>query len=527
MTDLVVAGARVVDGTGAPAFDGFVAVRGDRIERVGRAGEPEPEAATHLEVGGRTLAPGFVDAHNHSDLVPLVEPWMDSALRQGVTTVVVGNCGSSAFPSAGAPELATLIGVPPDELDLAWSSHEELTERLDGCRPAVNLATLVGHGALRLEVMGLERRAPTGDELATMRRILEEGMEAGALGMSSGLVYVPGMYADTEELAMMASVVGAHGGGYASHIRGEGERVFDAIGEAVEVGRRAGVPVHVSHLKLEGSLVRGRVDELLGTIDRARQDGVDVTADQYPYTAWASVLSSLLPPWATSGDLLAILADPGSRERLVGSVELGEDGWQSSIAGVGWDRIVIESHASGTGVEGKSLAAIAHERNERPADTCFGLLIADPDTTVIGHAMSEQDVAAILATDEVMVGSDASAMSPDGPLGALPVHPRNYGTFPRILGRYVRDERLLTLEAAVRKMTSLPADRFGLRDRGRLAEGAHADLVVLDPARVQDVATYEDPHRFPDGIDVVVVNGRIAWSADGPGRRPGRVLRRG
>jgi N-acyl-D-aspartate/D-glutamate deacylase len=527
LTDLVVAGARILDGTGAPPFEGFVGVDGDRIERVGRSGEVEPEAAARIELAGRALSPGFVDAHNHSDLAPLVEPGMDSALRQGVTTLVVGNCGSSAFPRAGAPELATLVGVAPDDLDLSWTSFGELVERLESSGPAINLATLVGHGALRMQVMGMQRRAPTGDELAAMRRLLEEGMEAGAVGLSSGLVYAPGTYADTEELVELASVLSARGGVYASHIRGEGERVFDAVGEAVEIGRRAGVPVHVSHLKLEGSFVQGRVGDLLGTIERARSDGVDVTADQYPYAAWASVLSSLLPPWATPADLPAILADPGSRARLVHTVERGEEGWQSSVHGVGWERIVIESHGGGSGVEGKSLAAVADELGESPADTCFRLLIADPDTAVIGHAMSEEDVGAILADEEVMVGSDASAMSPDGPLGAFPVHPRNYGTFPRVLGHYVRDEGRLALEAAIRKMTSLPADRFGLRGRGRIAAGAFADLVAFDPGRVRDVATYQDPHRFPRGIELVIVNGRVAWSPDGHGERAGRVLRRG
>jgi len=528
LTELVLSGARILDGTGAPPFEGFVGVDGDRIDRVGRPGEEEPPAPARIELGGRALAPGFVDAHNHSDLVPLVEPGMDSALRQGVTTLVVGNCGSSAFPRAGAPELATLMGVAPEDLDLSWSSLTELVQRLQSSRPAVNLATLVGHGALRMQVMGMERRAPRGDELAAMCRLLEDGMEAGAVGLSSGLVYAPGMYAETEELTELASVLSTYGGVYASHIRGEGERVFDAICEAMEIGRRAGAPVHVSHLKLEGARVRGRVDDLLGTIERARAEGVDVTADQYPYAAWASVMSSLLPPWAAApGELPAILADPVSRERLVLAVESGEEGWQSSIDGVGWERIVIESHAGAGGVEGKSLAAIADERGEPPAYTCFRLLIADPDTTIIGHAMSEEDVAAILAEEEVMVGSDATAMSPNGPLGAFPVHPRNYGTFPRVLGRYVRDERRLTLEAAVRKMTSLPADRFGLGGRGRIVEGAFADLVAFDPERVRDVATYQDPHRFPEGIELVVVNGRVAWTPDGQGESSGRVLGRG
>ena len=290
--------------------------------------------------------------------------------------------------------------------------------------------------------------------------------------------------------------------------------------EALEIGRRADVPAHVSHLKCESARVWGRTDEL-----RRLFDGRDATADQYPYTAWGSVLWSLLPDWAPVGELEALLADPGTKTRLTQAVEHGEPGFQSSIDGVGWDRIVIESTAEERW-QGLDIAAIAVTMGVDPADAMYRLLLDEPETAVIGHAMHEDDVRAIVADPEVMVASDASAMSPDGPLGDKPVHPRNYGTFPRVLARYVREERLLTLEAAVRKMTSLPADRFGLADRGRIVEGAHADLVLLDPATVADTAVFGDPHRYPTGIDLVAVNGHVAWDGE-RGERAGRVLRRG
>jgi N-acyl-D-aspartate/D-glutamate deacylase len=524
LTDLLIANARIVDGTGDPAFTGSVAVQGDRIQAVIRHPTPQLEAR-RIDAAGRVLAPGFIDVHNHSDIVPFVEPGMDSMLRQGVTSVVVGNCGSSAAPPAGAIDVAEFLSMGPDQLDLGWQTFAEYLDRVEAARPAINLATLVGHGALRLEVMVHERRAPTPEEMGRMKRLLEEGLGAGAVGLSTGLIYAPGIHASTEEIVELASSVARRGGLYASHIRGEGERVFDAVAECVEIGRRAGVPSHISHLKLETSLVWGRAEELLGAIDAARASGDDVSADQYPYTAWESSLSSCLPPWASPEDLPRLLADPPSHERLVHVVEKGEVGWQSSVKGLGWDRLVIVAHAPAPEHTGKSVAQIAEEANRPPADAMFDLLHADPFTSVIGHGMVEEDVRTIVAREDVMVASDGLAVSPTGPVGRFNVHPRYYGTFPRVLARYVRDDRLLSLEAAVRKMTSLPADRFGLVGRGRIAKGAFADLVLFDPDRIADRATFESPHAFAQGIDLVVVNGTVAWDG-GIGGRGGRVLRR-
>jgi N-acyl-D-amino-acid deacylase len=515
---LIVSGATVVDGAGGPAFAGSVVVEGERIAAVLRGGHfPAESGARVVEAEGRVLSPGFVDAHNHSDVVPFVEPWMDSAVRQGCTTLVVGNCGSSPWPPAGAAELATLAGVRPEDVDATWSSFGDYLARIDDARPAVNVAALVGHGALRAEVLGWDRRSPSADELARMRRMASEAMAGGAVGLSTGLIYAPGMYAATDEVVALASEARRFDGVYASHIRGEGEPLFDAIGEAIEIGRRARVPAHVSHLKCETELVWGRAAEVLALL----REGDDVTADQYPYTAWSSILSSLLPPWAPIGELRSIASDRRRRERLVGAVENGEPGFQSSVKGVGWHRIVIES-SSEPRWNGRSIADIARERAMAPVDAALELLVEDPDTAVIGHAMHEDDVRTILADADVMVASDASAMSPGGPLGGAPVHPRNYGTFPRVLGEYVR-AGVLSLEVAVRKMTSLPAERFRLGGRGRIAEGALADLVVFDPDRVRDRAVFGAPHAYPDGVDLVVVNGRVAW--DGERReRAGRVL---
>jgi len=516
--DLVIVNARIIDGVGSPAWDGWVGVRGDRIAAIEPVYVESPPAVRVVDAGGSVLTPGFVDVHNHSDLAPMVEPGFASTVRQGVTTAVVGNCGISPWPNAGACECAEMVGGDPATLRLGWPSFNCWMDAMQACSPAVNIAALVGHGAVRAEVMGLAQRPPNEDELPAMRALVAEAMDQGALGLSTGLIYVPGMFAGTDEIVALAGEVAQRGGIYASHIRGEGEHLFAAVEEAINLGRQASLPAHISHLKCETQLMWGRADELLGKIHGAD----DVTADQYPYTAWESTLSSLLPPWAPVESVAAVAAT--DRERLRSAVELGEPSFQSSVNGVGWDGIVIEGSAD-PNWDGRSIAALAQDASSEPFDMFVRLLDLRAETGCIGHAMHEDDVRAILADPDIMVASDAVAMSPFGPLGTQPVHPRNYGTFPRVLGAYVRDA-VLPLEGAVRKMTSLPAERFGVRGRGIIEQGAFADLVVFDPERVADTAGFGAPHSFPDGIELVVVNGRVASDSRGLGERAGRVLRR-
>jgi N-acyl-D-amino-acid deacylase len=518
--DLLIDGGRVLDGSGDPGYDAAIGIAGDRIVGVWRVGASR-EARRTVDARGRCVAPGFIDVHNHSDLSALVLPTFDSYVRQGVTSVVVGNCGFSPWPEGFHDGIALAYGDPAAYDEPSWPGYGDYLAAIETARPAVNVATLVGHGTIRREVLGIEPRPPDLGELERMRRRVREAMDAGAFGVSSGLIYVPGIFSTTDEVVALAEGSAAVGGLYASHIRGEGEHLFHAVDEALEIGRRASLPVHVSHLKCESSLVWGRAGDLLGRL----ADAEDATADQYPYTAWNSSLASLLPPWAPVGDLEALVRDATKRDRLHAAVEEGEPGFQSSVRGVGWDRIVIVGTADERW-RGMSVAQVAQEMGFDPFAACVRLLIEDPDTSCIGHAMHEEDVHTILADPGVFVASDGSADAPDGPGASLPVHPREYGTFPRALA-LARDVGLLPIESIVRKMTSLPAERFGLRGRGRIADGGFADVVVFDPSDVRDTATFHDPHAFPRGISTVIVNGEIAWEEGMAIERFGRVLRRG
>ena len=526
MTDLAIAGGRIVDGTGATSVDGSVLIVGDRIEAVIGSESSIPAGARVVKADGMIVAPGFIDVHSHSDLTPFVEPTMDSMIRQGVTTLVVGNCGASAFPLANVQEMASLVGADAGELDLRWDSFGEYLERVNACRPALNVAALVGHGTLRQAAVAEQRGAPTDDELAAMRRLLAGALEEGAFGLSSGLIYAPGLHASTEEVASLAAELAEHEALYSSHIRGEGASVFDAVRECIEIGRLAGVPAHVSHLKVETRPMWGRAPELLAMIDAEREAGADVSADQYPYTAWETELASALPPWVTPEELPRVLDDATATARLRAGIEGGEPGWDSVGRGIGWDRIVIGSHEADPSLTGRSIDDIARGWDLEPFRAIARLLLADRFTGILGHAMDEGDVRAIVSRTDVFVATDGLAIAPDGPLGRFAVHPRYYGTFPKVLGNYARREGLLSLEAAVAKMTSMPASRFGLAGRGRIEAGAFADLVVFDADRIGDRATYERPHMFAEGIHAVLVNGTVAWDGSAVARS-GRALRRG
>jgi N-acyl-D-amino-acid deacylase len=495
--DLLLEGGRVVDGSGNPWFVADVAVRDGRIARVGPT--DAADAARVIDARGLVVAPGFVDVHAHVETSLPERGSADNFVLDGVTTLVTGNCGGSAADLA------------------AWFRD------LKAAGISVNLASLVGHNTVRRAVMGAEQRAPSGEEQARMEALVERAMRDGAVGLSTGLIYVPGTYATTDEIVGLARVAARHGGLYASHIRNEGDEVFAALEEAIAVGRAAGLPVQVSHFKLSNKRVWGRSHETLARVDRARAEGLDVTMDQYPYTASSTNLGVLLPSWALAGGQDALrprLADPATRRRI--AREMKDRVRRAKRKSL--DYAVVARYEPDPSREGKSITAITREAGgrglEREIETVLDMM-ARGGAGMVYHGMAEEDVERILRHPWAMVASDAGVVE----FGKGAPHPRAYGTNSRVLGRYVREKGALRLEEAVRKMTSLPAQRFGFGDRGLVRPGMWADLAVFDPAVVADAATFARPHAYARGFRYVLVNGEVV-AEDGrhTGSRPGQLL---
>ncbi|MDP3178768.1 MAG: D-aminoacylase [Spirochaetaceae bacterium] len=532
MLDIIIQGGQIIDGTGAKANRADLGVAGDRIAIIGDLGGRK--AARRIDAAGRYVTPGFIDLHSHSDASVLSAPRMESKVMQGVTLEVTGNCGESAAPLGGeaVEDMERDLARQEGGLSCDWRSVGEYLSKVEARGIATNYATLAGHGTLRAGAVGHEMRAPKAAELDAMKGLLREALEEGAFGLSSGLIYPPSSYADTGELVALASVAAPYGGFYASHIRNEGARLLEAVAEALEIGELAGVPVQLSHHKASGRGNWGKVRESLAMIEEARGRGRDVTADQYPYIASSTGLSTVLPDWVHEGGtgaLVGRLRDGAMRERIRAEIAGSGPGWENPAMNNRWESIVIAFCGSDPSLEGKSVSEIAQAAGEDPFDAAARLLVDNEGSVqVVMFSMCEEDVATVMRKAFVCVGSDSTARAPSGPMSGGKPHPRCYGTFPRVLGRYVRELGVLGWEEAVRKMTGLSASRLGLTDRGRLAEGAFADIVVFDPARVRDVATFADPHRFPEGIDAVIVNGTIAVEAGlHSGALAGRVLRRG
>ena len=528
MLDLKVEGATVIDGSGAAGSRTDVGVRDDTIVAVGDLSREH--AGRSLNASGKVLAPGFIDMHSHSDWRLWENRRAESKIRQGVTTEVVGNCGFS--PAPASPEfLDDLRGFAlhvPKGMDFSWRSFGDYLSAFDAGGLALNVAHLVGHGTLRIAAMGFARRAPTAGELAKMRALLAAAMDDGAFGMSTGLIYAPGSYSDTAEIVEVAHAAARGRGFYASHMRGEGATLLQAVTEAITVGREADMPVQISHLKAAGKPNWGKVADALALIDAARAEGLDVLADAYPYIASSTSLRTLLPDWALEGGVDAMLGrlkDSGGRAQIREALTSARG--ESMALRVGWDNIMIVGTIARRDAEGRRLCAVAAARKLDPVDAIFELLTDERGRCgVILFQMDEADLRRALAHPAVMVGSDGSSLAPTGPTAAMKPHPRSYGTFPRVLGEYAREQRTVSLPQAVHKMTGLPARRLGLRDRGTIRVGARADLVVFDARRVTDVATYEDPHRYPVGIEHVLVNGRfVIKDGEHTGSLPGRVLR--
>jgi N-acyl-D-amino-acid deacylase len=530
--DVLIEHGTIVDGSGEPGFPATIGVRDGRITILhGHIADADAEATQRIDATDRVVSPGFIDLHSHSGLMIFADPLHEPKVRQGITTEVIGVDGLSYAPIADHADLEALVamnagldGAPPEARALDWSTVETYLDRLDRLRPSLNLAYLVGNSALRIGAIGWEEVLATNAQVANMRAMLREAMEQGAIGLSSGLDYPPGSYADTDELAQLTAEAARHGGFYHTHVRYPlGDRYLDPFREAIEIGRRGQGPVHITHF-YHRQTFPGGPEPMLALVDEARAEGHDVTFDTYPYE-WASTrLLIMIPPWVQSGGPAATkerLADAGVRDRI--RRELAERG--VLFAGRrAWDDVRLGAFNSVEYLawEGRTLGELIVDRGDDPVDVLCDVLLAENlRVNQVTPGPWAETLPDFIRHPVGMIGTDSTF------IGAKP-SPRTYGSFPRVLGQFVRDDAIVGLEEAVRCMTSAPAARLGLRDRGLVRDGMVADLVVFDPARVRSTATYDEPRSFPEGIEWVLVAGEPVI-ADGAhsGARPGRALRRG
>ncbi|MCS6830238.1 MAG: D-aminoacylase [bacterium] len=525
--DLIIRGGTVVDGTGSAPFAADVGIRGEHVAAIGDL--HTAHALCVIEAGGCCVAPGFIDIHTHSDISLLYNPQQTSALVQGITTQVVGNCGIAMGLITDEPIFAyERRWLAPYGIRVTWEGRLARFHNLvDEQGAATHIIPQIGHGTLRKRVMGMERRPPTPAELSRMHELIEQAAEDGVWGFSTGLEYAPGSYSRTKEIIELAKTAAKHGLFYSTHLRDEADRLVEAVQEALRIGQEAGIPVQLSHHTADGERNWGLVHHTLQMVEAARAEGLDVMLDQYPYDAYlTSLLTGILPDWATEGGPDAVvdrLQKHSVREQIKREILALHPDWSEPAH---WQRIVIATARNNRDLQGKSIRQIAHEWGCSPLDAVMDILVQEHTfVSAARFTMSEQDVRTVLKHPLTAVGSDAIATAPLGKMSLDRVHPRNYGTFPRVLGRYVRELRLLSLPEAVYKMTGLPARRLGLQDRGVLRKGAVADITVFNPLTVQDRATFEEPHQLPLGIEYVIVSGKVALQQGVPtGVLAGKVL---
>ena len=537
--DVVIKNGKIIDGTGNPYYRGDIGIRSGRIVEIGFLKNEQAEEI--IDAAGLTVSPGFIDMHSHSDAAIYFDNTLPSTIHQGITTSLLGNCGDNLAPLAPETrqEYLKLYGVfaPPDlSFDaVPWNTFGEYLDFMETHACAANAAHLVGFGTVRVAGgPAFEDRAPTDNETMRMQSFVREAMQAGAFGMSTGLIYAPQAYAQTAEIISLAKVVAEYKGLYCSHIRGEGATVVDAVEEVIEITEKSGCRGgHIAHHKVAGKAYWGKSRDTLQLIEDANARALSITCDQYPYNRGMTSLITLLPPWVHAGgleSLMARLKDPDCRIRITEDVKQGIPGWENWIKDAGFEAIYIASVKTEKwrSVEGRSISEITRAKGKIDEwETLFELLADESgEVTMTIELMDEADIRRIMAARYTMIGTDAWGVNPSGVLGPGKPHPRYYGTYPRILGKYVRDEGVLLLEDAVRKMTSFPAQRLGLTDRGLLKPGMWADIVIFDAEHVIDKATYQDPHQFPQGILHVLVNGQIVVKDEQQtDALPGKVLR--
>ncbi|MEY8353148.1 D-aminoacylase [Lachnospiraceae bacterium 54-53] len=522
MFDIIILNASVIDGTGKEPYSADIGITGDRIREVGDL--TGAEAGEIIDAKGMTVAPGFIDLHTHSDLSFLYDRRTSNRIYNGVTTDVCGNCGVGVAPVSDkySDDLlgylkTRIIGNIPCEIELKWRTYKEYLNAVNEVHTAVNVAPILAQGVIHIYEKGLSQSETTEEELEVMKKQVREAMECGAVGMSSGLIYLPGAYTSSHEFTELCKAMKEYGGVYFTHKRDEGDRLYEAIDEAAGVALSAGVPLHISHLKVTGKKNFGTVKKVFSYIRELQASGLKITYDTYPYSWGMTSLLALLPPWVSEGGidrLVERLKSPQMREKVIYDIENGVPGWSDLIKNIqDFSRIVIASSKveANLWMEGKNLQEIAAQTGKDVYTLILDLIVEEKARTlIIAGMMDEDDVAEILSDPDTMIGSDSMTCGEDGLLAAGKPHPRTFGTQARVLAEYCRERKLFPLETAVKKMTSMPAKLLGLKDRGEIKPGYYADLCMFDLAEVQDMATYQDPIRYSKGMEYVFVNGQVA-----------------
>jgi N-acyl-D-amino-acid deacylase len=524
--DLIIRGGFILDGTGGEAFEADIGISGDYIKEIGQI--LSVRGSSVIEAKDLVVCPGFIDAHDHTDVELLVNPKAESSIRQGITTLISGNCGSSPFPVAeeiyeeSKQNLKELL-----QLDLTWRDIKGFFSRVEEQGIALNYSTLVGQGSIRGAAMGFNDRPPSQEELEKMKKMVAENIEHGAVGLSTGLEYAPGSYAKADEITELCRIAAQYGGVYATHMREEGDQLIESLDESIEAARKTGVSLQISHFKIANPRNWHKIDAALAKIEEAKNNGISIFCDRYPYIAGSTGLSYYFPLWAKQGttdEFLARLKDPALQDRL--QAHLAE---QEKKLG-SWDKVVISSVVSEKNktFEGKSVLEGAKETRKSPYDFMKDLLIEEKSRVgMVTFMMKEENLKRILAHPLAGVGTDGSAIAPYGLLHRGKPHPRLYGTFPRVLGKYVREEKIVPMPEMLKKITSIPAQKFGFGKRGTLKSGYFADIVIFDPHKVIDKATWTDPHQYPEGIEYVLVNGKVVIKeGEHTGDLPGKILRK-